>query len=75
MDTTERLLAAWRAAEAAVETAEPGTSGWRAARRKADYAKTAYLAHVDDILDVEGHRHDETVPETAPNREPDRPRG
>ena len=70
MDTTEGLLAAWRAAETAVEAATPGTTGWRAARRRADYAKSAYLAHVDDILDVEGHRHDEPPPATVPGRKP-----
>jgi hypothetical protein len=56
METTERLLAAWRAAEAAVEAAEPGSTARRRARNRADLAKTAYHAHVQDVFDVEGHR-------------------
>ena len=55
MGTTEELLAAWRVAEAAVENAKPGTTAHRHARVRADVAKTAYLAHVDDVFDIEGH--------------------
>lgn len=62
MGTTEELLAAWRAAEAAVESAKPGTTEHRHARVRADLAKTAYLAHVEDIFDTEGHRHTERPP-------------
>jgi hypothetical protein len=55
MDSIEALKAAWRDAEAAVDAAEPGTTGWRHARVRADYAKTAYLTAVGDVFDVEGH--------------------
>jgi hypothetical protein len=68
----EALKAAWRDAEAAVDAAEPGTTGWRHARVRADYAKTAYLTAVGDVFDVEGHsfsddderRSDEDEPAT-----------
>jgi hypothetical protein len=62
METTESLLAAWRAAEAAVEAAEPGSTARRRARSLADLAKTAYLTHVQDVFDVEGHRHTDVAP-------------
>ena len=68
MDTIEQLLAAWRDAEAAVEAAEPDTTAARLARHRADVAKTAYLASVDDVFDVEGHSH------TDPSRGKDGPR-
>ena len=55
MDSIETLKAAWRDAEADVDAAEPGTTGWRHARVRADYAKTAYLTAVGDVFDVEGH--------------------
>jgi hypothetical protein len=68
MDTTEQLLAAWRTAEAAAESAEAGTSAARIARIRADLAKTAYLARIDDIFDVEGHRATERPdPEPPPD--------
>ena len=57
MDTTQQLLAAWREAEAALEAAQPHTPAARLARHRADVAKTAYLTHVNDVFDVEGHRH------------------
>ena len=55
MNTTEELLAAWRAAEAAVEAADPGSTARRRARLLADLAKAAYLARIRDVMDVEGH--------------------
>jgi hypothetical protein len=62
MDTTEGLLAAWRAAEMDVDAAEPGSTEHRRARYRADLAKTAYLARVEDVFDVEGHRHTDPPP-------------
>jgi len=59
MDITQGLLAAWRDAEAAVEDTEPGTTARRQARLRADVAKTAYLTHVNDVFDVQGHHHTE----------------
>jgi hypothetical protein len=70
MDTTERLLAAWRAAEAAVEAADPGSTAHRRARYRADMAKTAYLAHIQDVFDVEGHRHTDAPPAPRKARRP-----
>ena len=71
MHTTEELLAAWRAAELAVETAPPGTPAARRARIQADLAKAAYLARIDDLFDVEGHRQADRPP--APDAVGDAP--
>jgi len=61
MNSTEGLLRAWREAERAVDSAEPGTPAWRQARLRADRAKTAYLTRVGDVFDVEGHHVREKI--------------
>ena len=65
MDSIEALKAAWRVAEAEVAAAEPGTTLWRRARVRADYAKTAYLTAVGDVFDVEGHSVSDTATDGA----------
>ena len=70
MESIEALKAAWRDAEADVDAAEPGTTGWRHARVRADFAKTAYLTAVGDVFDVEGHSVADDPPVTPP---PDAP--
>ena len=72
MDSIEALKAAWRVAEAEVDAAEPGTTAWRHARVRADFAKTAYLTAVGDVFDVEGHSVSDDPPVTPgpPEDEP-----
>ena len=67
MESIEALKAAWRDAETNVAAAEPGTTGWRHARVRADYAKTAYLTAVGDVFDVEGHS---VAADPAPSTDP-----
>jgi hypothetical protein len=74
MESIEALKAAWRDAEADVAAAEPGTTGWRHARVRADYAKTAYLTAVGDVFDVEGHSvAEDPAPSAEPGGERQRP--
>lgn len=72
MDSIDALKAAWRDAEAHVDAEEPGTTGWRHARVRADFAKTAYLTAVGDVFDVEGHTvtADDPAGTDASEREP-----
>ena len=58
MAMTERLLAAWREAEAALRGAAEGSIEWQRARLAADNASTAYRSHVESVLDVAGHAFD-----------------
>ena len=58
MGMTERLLAAWREAEAAAEAAAEGSVEWQRARLAADNASTAYRLHVESVLDVTAHAFD-----------------
>lgn len=70
MDSIEALKAAWRDAQAALDATEPGTTDWRHARRRADFAKTAYLTAVGDVFDVEGHSVSDDEPRAPADESP-----
>jgi hypothetical protein len=61
MDITAQLLASWRAAEAAVEVAQPGTAARRIAELRAELAKAAYRAHVDGVFEELVHSEDDSL--------------
>jgi hypothetical protein len=67
MGMTERLLAAWRDAEAAVAASDEGTTEWQRARLASENASAAYRMHIDGLLDVSGHglTADRETPEAA----------
>lgn len=61
MGMTERLLAAWREAAAAMDATVEGTLDWARAKLSADNARTTYQLHVAHLLDdVSGHAFDES---------------
>jgi hypothetical protein len=68
MGMTERLLAAWREAAAAMDATVEGSPEWERARLAVHNASMAYQFHVAQVFDdVSGHAFD---PSSEPADEP-----